>query len=710
MQTYIRTPQEVFFMPQRLLVPLFQRPYVWTLDVQWQPLWEDVLRQTNRILNRDRAGIKPHFLGAVVLQQLPIGLGGLQEWTVIDGQQRLTTLQLLLDAAHAVITEVGATQAADRLSTVIRNDASWTGDQAEKLKVWPTNRDRGAFYEVMTAETPVDYGSLEHHGEPLVNAHAYFAAAAREYLSADPLPRADALSVALLQGLQLVVIALDAEDDAQEIFETLNGRMTPLTAADLIKNLLFQRLARDGADTEALYVQHWQQFETAFWERQIGRGRVLLPRVSMFLSDYLVAATGEEIRPAEVFRGFKRFLDQDPRATDVTAWLEAIAKHAKKYEALVTESNAHEGDISEVALFAYRTRVLDTEVVNPVLLWLIDPTLEPLPAGQLSIALRSLESWLIRRAIVGVSTKNYNRVLLELLRRLKTEPRSDAGTLVRDYLTAQRPVTSYWPGDAEVRYALSQTMIYRRMPRQRLRMILEGVEDNLRHFNDGSVHRAEHRAPRGKTTIEHVLPQRWNPNWPIGDGDAARRDMLLHTIGNLTLLVQRVNSSVSNKPWAEKRAEIKESSVLHLQDEILAASHWDESHIVRRGEVLTRQILEIWPIPAEAVGTPAVIASGVSITVAALVEAGALEPGQVLRGRGSDSHHATVLPDGRLEVAGVVYGSPSGAAKAATGRIVNGWWFWLVDHDRRLSLNDVWNEFQAQTDSVVEETIEAGED
>ena len=98
METQVRTPQLVFMQPQRLTVPLFQRPYVWNLENQWAPLWRDVERLTNRLLVDPGVKHQSHFLGAVVLQQLQNPVGSLQTRTVIDGQQRLTTLQLLLDA------------------------------------------------------------------------------------------------------------------------------------------------------------------------------------------------------------------------------------------------------------------------------------------------------------------------------------------------------------------------------------------------------------------------------------------------------------------------------------------------------------------------------------------------------------------------------------------------------------------------------------
>ena len=101
MDTKVRTPQEIFTMPQRLLVPLFQRPYVWNEELQWEPLWRDLQNVATRYLENPSAVQQPHFLGAVVFQQLQNPIGDLQQRTVIDGQQRLTTLQIMFDAIHA---------------------------------------------------------------------------------------------------------------------------------------------------------------------------------------------------------------------------------------------------------------------------------------------------------------------------------------------------------------------------------------------------------------------------------------------------------------------------------------------------------------------------------------------------------------------------------------------------------------------------------
>src|SRR5690606_35833647 len=119
MDTQVRTPQAIFMQPQRLLVPLFQRPYVWNEELQWEAHWKDLDRVATSRLQSPQTNRAPHFLGAVVLQQLATPTSDLQQRTVIDGQQRLTTLQLLLDALHAEIAHVGAAMPPARLEPLV---------------------------------------------------------------------------------------------------------------------------------------------------------------------------------------------------------------------------------------------------------------------------------------------------------------------------------------------------------------------------------------------------------------------------------------------------------------------------------------------------------------------------------------------------------------------------------------------------------------
>jgi hypothetical protein len=703
METQVRTPQMVFMQPQRLVVPLFQRPYVWNEENQWEPLWRDVIRVAERVLARPNEKHFPHFLGAVVLQQVLGGTGHMQERTIIDGQQRLTTLQLLLDALHAEFLSVGATTPALRIEALVTNAEPFCSKPEDRFKVWPTNRDRAAFNAVMSASPPVNYDAVGHRGERMVEAHRYFGGQARQWLIADGPDRAaergQAVETVVRELLQMVVIDLAFDENAQEIFETLNARGAQLTAADLIKNFIFQRLLEKGVNVERAYQEHWKEFETGFWETEISVGRLRYPRSAIFLNHWLIARTGEEVVAREVFNRFKRFADHEAGVT-MQALLRQVHLAAAVYREFITKAATYAGPIDRLALFGYRTGVLESEVIKPLVLYLVDPEEPPIPEAQLTKALDVVESWMVRRMLVRATTKNYNQVVAELVKLIRESDRSTAGDAIERYLASQSSASRYWPDDREIQEELDALLAYRRLGRGRLRMLLEAIEDDKRGWKNGQRGLGEERVARAKLAIEHVMPRKWEPNWPLSDGvSEGDRNRIIHMLGNLTLLTGRLNSKVSNGPWlgpGGKREALNAHDVLVLNRHLLkqAGDEWTDGAVRTRTKELADIIVGIWPVPA---GHRSAFLHNheprirKKVHLSDLIGGGALEPGIPLfpRRKSSNGRVATLLPDGRIEVDGKAFGSPSEAASSITGHATNGWWFFLVDQASGRSLRAV---------------------
>jgi hypothetical protein len=508
MDTQVRTPQDVFMQPQKLVVPLFQRPCVWNEENQWEPLWNDVVRLAERVLNRPSEKHNPHFLGAVVLQQTLQQTGLMQERTIIDGQQRLTTLQLLLDALAAQLHSVNAQAPAMRIEPLVVNAEHFRTKYEDQFKVWPTNRDRPAFNAVMAAPPPVNHDTLGFNAERIVQAHRYFSEQAREWLSTDDaqaaLERAKAIELVVRERLQMVVIDLAADENAQEIFETLNARGAQLTAADLIKNFVFQRLLETGTDVEEAYEQNWKEFETGFWEAEVSVGRLRYARSAIFLNHWLIARTGEEVVAREVFARFKRYADDEPSLA-MPKLLEQIHHAAGQYRAFITDASTANGPIDRIALFGYRTGVLESEVVKPLVLCLVDREQPKVPEEQFTKSLEVVESWMVRRMLVRASTKSYSQVIAELVA-LVGRSRATAGDAIEKHLSKQTSASSYWPDDNELQQEVATLQAYRRLGRGRLRMILESIEDRKRGWTNGRSGLGGERVARGKLAIEHVMP------------------------------------------------------------------------------------------------------------------------------------------------------------------------------------------------------------
>ncbi len=709
METKIQTPQVVFLQPQRLRVPLFQRAYVWNEDDQWEPLWSDIQMVAARLLDRPHAIQQPHFLGAVVLQQIPNASGDMQERIIIDGQQRLTTLQLVLDAVRRELQRAGAEKCASKVEDLIMNARHYWGKPDDRFKVWPTNRDREAFNEVMVADSPPVYSSMEHGRARLAQAHQYFAQRAREWLETDKdaiHARADAIDRAVRELLQMVVIELGADENAQEIFETLNARGAQLTAADLIKNFIFQRLTETGADVEAAYAKRWKDFETAFWEAEISAGRVKHQRSSVFLNQWLIAKTGEEILAREVFYRFKTYADFDECGVDMAKLLDRLHSAGRVYQDFVNSAGQLNGPIGRLGLFAYRAGVMESEVVKPLVLFLLDPDDTVIPDAQLTKALEVIESWLVRRMLVRATSKSYAQVIPGLIAQIRKSGRDYSGDVIERYLRQQSATNWYWPDDAQVRAELRAFPAYRRLSRARGRMVLEAIEDHKRGWRGEATRLGGERIGRGIYSIEHILPRQWSEHWPLPEGVSEEdRDALVDTFGNLTLLTGKLNSSVSNGPWsgpAGKREALNQHCVLMLNRRLVdhCVGAWDDESIRKRGERLIGIILEIWPVPeghrvSKTVNEHRPVRK---VRLTDLINAGMIREGGRLHAQGKKlgGLTATVLSDGALEVNGVRHATPSGAAKAATGGSVNGLTFWLLDPKTKRSLKDLVEEYVDQ--------------
>jgi hypothetical protein len=694
----------VFMQPQGLVVPLFQRPYVWNEENQWEPLWNDIVRVADRLLKHPQTKHQPHFLGAVVLQQVQNPIGLMQTRTIIDGQQRLTTLQLLLDALHAELLSIQAAAPAARIEPLVTNADPFCSKPEDRYKVWPTNRDRAAFNAVMGAAPPVDHDALKMPGDRMVEAHRFFSDQARSWLTGDDVApnsqlRAAAIETVVRELLQMVVIDLTADENAQEIFETLNARGAQLTAADLIKNFIFQRLSESGTNVEAAYQAHWKDFETGFWESEISVGRLRYPRSSVFLNHWLISRTGEEVVAREIFERFKRFADHDA-GRDMANLLAEVHSASRVYRDFIIAASGETGPIDRVGLFVYRTGVLESEVIKPLVLCFLDPEEPTIPEKQSTKALDVVESWMVRRMLVRATTKAYNQVVAELVRLVRQNSnRQSAGDVIESHLAAQSSDSSYWPDDEELREELEGLQAYRRLRRGRLRMVLEAVEDHLRGWRADHIGLGGERVARGKLAIEHVMPRKWAANWPVKTtADEAERDRIIHTLGNLTLLTGRLNSKVSNAGWlgaGGKRHGLEAHDVFLLNRELLktAGDYWTDESIRNRTRKIAEVILEIWPAPSGH-------RSGFRrarpklrrrIRVADLINAGKLQPGTLLFPRRKKLVHmvATVLPDGQIELGDRAYSSPSEAAAVITGNATNGWWFFLVDQASKRSLRAV---------------------
>lgn len=636
------TVQQLFERDVRYIVPLYQRPYVWDEEHQWAPLWDDITALLTHQEGGDSSGLWSHFLGAIVLDQEQTIPGQIPRFTVIDGQQRLTTLQLLLAAAASAVADVGAENDAALLRELAINNPR-KAQGTEQLKVWPTNANRTAFTAVMAPDGPPP-GHVNDPNNRIDEAFTYFAECVADYLTGadedevetpaaataspaapaaapsegspvsaalqgaataapdttndgqDPkvAERAERLRITLCDLLKVVSITLEADDNAQVIFETLNARGTPLLALDLVKNAAFHQAARQQRDTDTLYEEVWRpQLDDDYWRQERRQGRLNRPIAELFLMHWLTMRLERLIPATELFATFRQSV-LGP-TTDAEALIRELAADA----AVMRSFDMPAPKTPEAEFFA-RLTALDAGTVLPIVLLLFRSS--EVTEGRRRRALRILESWLARRALMRLTAKNYNRLVPRLVAKMKADL-EHADDALLEALSGGEGEISRWPADAEFSEFLRTREVYGMVSQPRLVMALAAVEASL-YSNKTDI-----PALADALSLEHLIPQEWEKHWPLTDADgnalegekfeqaAAERWARLHRLGNLTIVTHPLNSSLSNSAWMTKRTELNKHSRLLLNARLAERDTWDEQAVDEHGAWLAQRLVVIWPGP-----------------------------------------------------------------------------------------------------------------
>jgi len=575
-------------MSRHYRVPLFQRQYVWD-EQQWTELWDDLVA-----LFPDGDMATPtgtHFVGSVVTQQGDGSLRNVVPFMVIDGQQRLTTFLILLKA----MDDHAATHGAD-LRELLRGYLKNPGAKGDDLfRVLPAEVDRDAFRAVMDSASPQELekkspafappkGRARDRRSRLVRAYLFFHRKVDELLAQSaPEVRGDRLQSfygALTNSVQAVDIALQAGDNAQVIFETLNANGVDLLASDLIRNLVFQRASfEQGEGVEALYTELWQPFdrEGSLWRESRAQGRRSRTIFDLFLQHFLVMQAESDVNVGELYPEFKKWLDRARKGVPTRQVLTELRAHADEFATFYRAGADGTPPKSSRELRLYRFRELDITTMYPFLLRLLTTARTDLVLnGEVDGMLEELEIYVVRRAVCGLSSKNFNRYFAGLYAKLKTNGRLSTVGLRKEL--SEQGGTLAMPSDSEFRDRWLNGRAYQGGNTiARVRVILEAIELHLRTGKQGQFDFSQ------KLTVEHLIPQEWEAHY--SDVMTMENEALIDTFGNLTLLRQELNSSISNGPFylegsVCKRSEILKHSRLNLNAFLIETKHWDPPSVL----------------------------------------------------------------------------------------------------------------------------------
>ncbi len=540
--------QKVLEGNKQFLVPHYQRPYSWQ-EAQWKVLWHDIVELS------DDDDPKPHFLGSIVTSPARSVPEGIEKRLLIDGQQRLTTIVLLLVLIRDLASERGLAKIAERIGDLVTNRHE---DGHDRYRLLPTQGEVPAESDRENLIRLIDKTSGAHGGR-ISEAAKYFGGKLRR---ADA-PDLDMLYRVIVGKLTLVSIVLDEKDNPHRIFESLNGKGRPLSQADLIRNYFFMRINEKAH--ERLYLDFWRPMQQRLGEDHL----------TDFVRHYLTRS-GERVRETDVYAALKTKIDADNERPP-EEHLKEIAAFAEHYEVLLYPEKAVTKAIQERL---ERLNRLEVTVAYPLLLASYADFMDgQLTGAEFCRMLDCLENFLVRRFVCGIPTHGLNKIFAPLYSQARVA--DDFVGAIEKNLGAQRG----YPHDEVFREHLAEARIYGSGERLRkAKFILERL----------AAHDEKEIVPANTLTIEHVMPQTLTDGWKADLGPTWQEDheRFLHTLGNLTLTA--FNSELGNLSFPEKQVRLADSNV-SLNRYFRQFERWNTAEIESRAEVLAEIAVAIWP-------------------------------------------------------------------------------------------------------------------
>ncbi|HEY9850251.1 MAG TPA: DUF262 domain-containing protein [Leptolyngbyaceae cyanobacterium] len=554
--------QKIIEGTQQYVVPLFQRPYSWKKP-EWQALWNDLVE----LCKADNP--RPHFMGSIVtmpIKSVPEGVG---KYLLIDGQQRLTTVFILLSALRDT-----AKQSEEKLAEEINNKflVNSYEDGSDYYKLQPTQVDRVAFQHIINSEAQINESGI-------LECYRFFEKTLRLNRAALELQR---IKKVICSNLSLVSVVLSEDDDPHLVFESLNAKGRSLTQADLIRNYFFMRIHTNSQ--ESVYTQYWQPMQDLLGEN-----------LTEFIRHYLTKS-GIEIKQNEIYFEIKERISNN----DAVSYLKDLCVFSEYYSIFL---NPERESNEIVRKYLHRLNRLDIATVYPFLLNCYDDWVKNrITQEEFVSVLQVIENFILRRFVCNIQTRGLNRIFALLYSQV-----SKSTNLVSDNFVDRLKLTLQsrdYPKDAEFRDRLLDVKLYGGNRSEKGKLILESIEESFKHKEQVSF---------DGLSIEHIMPQTLNDWWKkhLGEDWAITHELLQHTLGNLTLTAY--NSELYNSGF-ELKKERFQNSHLELNKYFQSQTSWYRENIEKRAGYLADIAMQIWSYFGDESAQPSYINSSITGT------------------------------------------------------------------------------------------------
>lgn len=555
------------------VVPFFQRAYVWNND-NWDILWEHINRIADKTLDNCK---NEHFIGTLITKQRLSNVIGENKLDLIDGQQRLTTFSLLI---KAIATKASGQGLYSKLKEKTNELVVFENSKGIKfIRVEHSQNDKEYFKAIMLDQNLSLLINQEHK---ILKCYRYFLVKLENHTD----EQLDNLKTIILCNIPVISMLLAAGDDEQEIFDTINSLGVRLTTGELLKNFIFT----DGV-IKAKYDILWKpvfeddEEQILFWNKPKTSGRIIRTNIEVLLYCYLIIQKKTAVELEKLFGEYKNWL-QGKTSEEKISFLEELNEYAAIYFNFPEGTELNEIDFSqEEERFFHIIENLEITTVYPLILYIYNQVSDKDTRLQL---LKILESYLVRRNVCRLTTKNYNNLFIQIIGKL-IDLKSVTVENLKAVLLGFTEDTNKFPSDQEFTTAFSDEAISNANAREILFCIslylIYNPKNDIKKLSSSSY------------STEHMLPQKWETNWSKKGMDEAtkiQRNKKLKTLGNLTLVTKSLNSSMKNASWDKKKIELKKFSLLKITTDYLDNAEWDEIKIDGRASYLATKALEIW--------------------------------------------------------------------------------------------------------------------
>lgn len=533
--------QELIEGTKQYIVPLFQREYTWNIK-EWKILWDDLIELCLE------ENPKNHFIGSIVSMPTVSVPEGVAKYMLIDGQQRLTTIFVFL----ALLRDKSETyEFSAEINELYIINKFKKGIEKYKLLPTQTNNDRDNYKKIIDQETVEEENQI-------VRAYQFFD---RQLRQTDV--SFEKIKKVITTNFSVVSIVLDPDDNPYLVFESLNAKGRPLSAADLIRNYFFMRVHADMQND--IYLQFWKPMQDMLGEK-----------LTDFIRHFLMRTTTSQIKKGnDVYYTLKDSVSPE----NVLGYLSDLLRFSKYYNNLINPD--FEPNII-IRKQLKRLNRIEVTTAYPLLLNFYEKySNTEISETEFAEILKIIENFLIRRFVCNIPTNQLNKIFPSIYPALADKNNQEIILGLKEILQ-----TKGYPRNNEFVQRLKDGKLYGGGDRiRKTKLILESIEENYFHKEE---------VPFDKLTIEHIMPQTIDETWQkeLGNDWQLTYEVFKHNIGNLTLT--GYNSELSNYSYSEKR-DIYLQSHLEMNKYFEEILLWNADEIEKRAEHLSEIALQVWP-------------------------------------------------------------------------------------------------------------------